>query len=133
VSESTSSLQRFTRSVKGYGALGALLLTMFLLCRLGAPEAALARFTFVVTARDRRLLADLVHAEPDDPESWLHGLVARGITHLWVNYAELDRLWQGRFSDPVVTPELVRAFAESHARPVAHSGNSTLYELVPHR
>ncbi len=85
------------------------------------------------TAWDRWLLADLVHAEPDDPESWLHGLVARGITHLWVNYAELDRLWQGRFSDPAVTPELVRAFAESHARPVAHSANSTLYELAPHR
>ena len=30
--------QPLTRSVKGYGALGALLLTMFLLCRLGARK-----------------------------------------------------------------------------------------------
>jgi hypothetical protein len=85
------------------------------------------------TAWDRWLLADLVHAEPDDPESWLRGLINRGITHLWVNYAELERLWQGGFCDPAVTPELVRAFAERHARAVAQSANSTLYELVPQR
>ena len=48
MSESTSVPPWFTPSVRRYGALGVLLLTMFLLCRLGAPEAALARFTFVV-------------------------------------------------------------------------------------
>lgn len=83
------------------------------------------------TAWDRWWLADLVHAYPDDPARWARSLADRGVTHIWVNDAELQRMWETGLSDPAITVDLVHRFVGTLGPPVARSAASTLYALVP--
>jgi hypothetical protein len=44
------------------------------------------------TAFDRSLLAELIRQHPDDRAAVTEALVGMGVTHVWVNHAELSRL-----------------------------------------
>jgi hypothetical protein len=72
------------------------------------------------TTWDRWPLAEAMRRAPDDPLAWLAELRARGVTHVLVHYAEIQRLRDsGRgWTDPLITPEGVSRLLEMHARRV---------------
>jgi hypothetical protein len=83
------------------------------------------------TAWDRSALGDLMRSFPDAPALWARGLADRGVTHIRISMAELDRLERtDRISDPLVSLPVVERFLGEFGRPLARNGNvSALYEL----
>ena len=56
---------------------------------------------------------------PGDRGAWAAGLKASGVTHVLVDYTELDRLCtQFHWYDPAVTPEGVAGFMHEQGRAI---------------
>lgn len=61
------------------------------------------------TAFDRSVLANLMREHEGTPAKVTRHLVSMGITHVWVNYAELSRLQSTYGIDPELTKENIEA------------------------
>lgn len=63
------------------------------------------------TTWDTSVLASVMRSDPDDPASWTRALQAEGIDYVLINFAELARLGDAGWLDPVLTPDRVAAWA----------------------
>lgn len=59
------------------------------------------------TTYDAGPLGDAIAANPQNPARWIDALLARGITRVLVNKAEIDRLSRSGWLDPAITPEAI--------------------------
>ncbi|MBK9187925.1 MAG: hypothetical protein IPM33_03115 [Phycisphaerales bacterium] len=69
------------------------------------------------TTYDRGVLDEAMHAAPDAPEAWNAHLRSRGVGTALVDMGEIGRLSRWGTSDPLLTPERVRAWLET-TRPI---------------
>jgi hypothetical protein len=73
------------------------------------------------TTWDAWPLAEAMRRAPEDPLAWLTELRGRGVTHVLVNYAEIERLGRsgdGGWTDPLITAAGVARLMEGNARRV---------------
>lgn len=69
-----------------------------------------------------------------DPDAITHALRERGITHVLINFSELDRLSRSGFADPGVTLDQVQRWARAATIPLRDwPGGAVLVELPPAR
>ena len=80
------------------------------------------------TTWDTSPLGELARQSADSG-TWARGLQQRGITHLLVDYGEIERLHSDGWYDPAVTPALVRRLAQEQGEPVADWGFMQLLRL----
>lgn len=88
------------------------------------------------TTWDRSPLGAALRASGGDLSAAAAALRARGVTHLLVNFSELDRLSRERWYDPDVNPAIAERLVREHARPIMEWGitgrwASVLAELDP--
>lgn len=86
---------------------GAILLTVGDSKALYKPEG-----TLYATTYDESDLARALRAHPDDPRAALRSL---GATHIYVDWVELNRLWQTGWADPALEPEQLQRLLLAHA------------------
>ncbi|MEX2218240.1 MAG: hypothetical protein WD749_05720 [Phycisphaerales bacterium] len=89
--------------------------------------------TVYATTYDRSLLAGAMARSPGEPRAWTGALRAAGVTHILVDYSELDRLARSGFLDPDLSPERLRPWldAETRLAPGSEPGRIELRELRP--
>ncbi len=78
---------------------------------------------------DRWWITDFVRRDPGSPSCWIAGLTARGVSHLWINEAELQRMRDFKVIDPLLSEEVVNRLEASLGLPLAQSASSRLYAL----
>ncbi|MEZ6189735.1 MAG: hypothetical protein R3C45_00410 [Phycisphaerales bacterium] len=82
------------------------------------------------TAFDEDPLGRIIRASKDDPEKVNQALHDGGITHVWVHWAELDRLRNTYGHDRDVTPQTLEKLIATGWQPIETVGRSaTLYAL----
>lgn len=60
------------------------------------------------TTYDSSAIAQAIERHPDSPPRWVDALLARGVTRVLVNYAEIDRLTRSGWIDPRITPDSIQ-------------------------
>jgi len=71
------------------------------------------------TTWDAWPLGEAVRAHPGDPGAWTRTLRARGVDHVLVDEVGLGLFWRSGTADPLVTPDVVRAWlADPSTRPL---------------
>lgn len=70
------------------------------------------------TTWDAWPLEEARRAAPDDPAAWGRALWERGVTHVLLNLAEVDRLRKSGYSPEAMTPETCAAFVRAACEPV---------------
>src|SRR5579862_1499308 len=68
--------------------------------------------------------------EAKTPEELVAALRARGVTHVYVNFAELERLRNGYNYMIAANWSLIRHTMESEMREIHRSGRGIVYELI---
>lgn len=70
------------------------------------------------TTWDESPMGGLIREHPDEPERWTAGLLARGISWVWIDEGELERLGpRSGWYDPAVTPEAVARWQRTLGEP----------------
>jgi hypothetical protein len=70
------------------------------------------------TVWDRGPLSQIMQDHPDDPGAWVRALREAGYTHILINPSMLQRWERSGWSDPLMYPKNVMAFAKSNLRPI---------------
>lgn len=70
------------------------------------------------TTWDTHPLAEAMRESPGDPAAWTAALRDRGLQWALISYAEIDRLDNSGWSDPLLTPDSVGDWAASLGQPV---------------
>jgi hypothetical protein len=91
--------------------------------------------TLYNTTWDTWPLGEAMRRHPGDPAAWAAELRQQGVTHVFYNEAELQRLRSsGRgWADPILTPQAVNDFLQRNARLVRSwpEAGCALFELAP--
>lgn len=70
------------------------------------------------TVWDRNPLADAMRETPGDPDAWTRSIQRLGYRYVLISFAELDRLRQSGWNDPLLTPDGVSTWAQRLGDPL---------------
>lgn len=70
------------------------------------------------TTWDRWPLEEARAEHPDNPPAWAEALRHRGVTHILINLAEIDRLRRSGYSPPGMTPDAGARFVREACTPI---------------
>jgi len=85
------------------------------------------------TVWDRTPLGDAIRAAPDDPDAWTRSLVDAGYGWVYISFAELSRLIQSGWNDPMISAQRIDVWTQRLGPPVSAwpGSGSALFRLAP--